>query len=314
MNIRKATEKDIPEIVGVLKASLGEKDLALSEEIWRYKHVLNPFGRSIVLIAEEDKKIVGVRAFMRWQWYNGDKMFSCFRAVDTATHPDYQGKGIFKKLTLKALELAKEERAAFIFNTPNEKSRPGYLKMGWKIAGKIQVGISPAFNSFWKLKKNIPDYDINYQTSNVEIEKLCKEWNMELIGKKIFTKKSVNYLKWRYENNPLKKYEVFAASSFYMAGYIKYHKGIKELRIVECIYTGDVANKEIHKNIRRWSSKFGAQVISYSPKIVKLKAPAIKGNFGPISTVREITLSPDEKDICFLTENWCYSLGDLELF
>src|SRR5680860_587937 len=131
MIIREAKEVDIPEIVKVLRASLGEQDLPLSEGIWNYKHVKNPFGRSLVLVAEENGVIAGVRAFMCWEWQCLNKSYATYRAVDTATHPNYQGQGIFKKLTLKAIELAKEQGVQFIFNTPNEQSRPGYLKMGW---------------------------------------------------------------------------------------------------------------------------------------------------------------------------------------
>ncbi|MDT0645901.1 GNAT family N-acetyltransferase [Zunongwangia sp. F260] len=314
MNIREATEKDIPEIVTVLKASLGEQELALSEEIWRYKHINNPFGKSLILVAEEEDIIVGVRAFMRWRWHNGHKEFYCFRAVDTATHPKHQGKGIFKKLTLKAIEIGKEEGADFVFNTPNEKSRPGYLKMGWELAGNIKVSIKPAFNSFWKIKKTIPDYEVQYRTSVSKIENLCSEWNSKFIGEVLYTPKSVEYLKWRYENNPLRQYEVLAASNYYIAGYIKHHKRIKELRIVECLYLNAFPNKEINKSIRDWSLKFGAQFISFSPELLKLKAPAVKGKFGPILTVRDLNLSPHEKEICSSIENWNYSLGDLELF
>jgi len=130
MEIREAKETDISEIVKVLKASLGEDQLELSEKVWHYKHIDNPFGKSIVLIAVENEKIIGVRAFMRWEWKYASNKYSALRAVDTATHPQHQGKGIFKKLTLKAVELAKSNNDNFIFNTPNEQSRPGYLKMG----------------------------------------------------------------------------------------------------------------------------------------------------------------------------------------
>ena len=99
MQIKKASKEDLPEIIKVLKASLGENDLPLSEEIWNYKHRDNPFGKSIMLVAEKDNKIAGVRALMRWEWKVGERNYSAFRAVDTATHPDFQGKGIFKKLT-----------------------------------------------------------------------------------------------------------------------------------------------------------------------------------------------------------------------
>lgn len=314
MNIKEAEPSDVPAIVEVLKASLGETDLPLSEKIWNFKHVENPFGKSIVLIALESQRIIGVRAFMRWEWHKGDNKFSCFRAVDTATHPDHQGKGVFKKLTLEAVRLAKEEGAAFIFNTPNEKSRPGYLKMGWEISGKLQVGLSPAFYSFWKINKSILSYEVNYRTSTKNIEDLCNLWNSGLDSGKLYTKKSLEYLKWRYEKNPLQKYEVLATSDLYLAGYVKKRKNFSELRIVECISQNNLTKKEINFYIRKWSLKFGAQVISYSPLFDTINLPSIKGKFGPISTVRNLNLNEFEKETCFKIDNWSYSLGDLELF
>ena len=94
MKIREATHKDIPQILKVLKASLGETSSKKTEEVWRYKHIDNPFGESLVLVAEESSEMVGVRAFMRWQWQQGEQVYFAFRAVDTATHPAHQGKGI----------------------------------------------------------------------------------------------------------------------------------------------------------------------------------------------------------------------------
>jgi N-acetylglutamate synthase-like GNAT family acetyltransferase len=314
MNIREARNEDIPEIVIVLKASLGEKELPLSEEIWKFKHVDNPFGKSLVLVAEEDEHIVGVRALMRWQWSNGNRDFSCLRAVDTATHPDHQGKGIFKKLTLRALEIAKEQGVDFVFNTPNEKSRPGYLKMGWQIVGNVHVGVKPAFKSFWKFKRRHLDYMINHQVSNEILENICNEFNKALVGNNLFTPKSVDYLKWRYENNPLRGYEVVVSPNYYLAGYVQVHKGLKELRVVECIYSGTAAKKDIKKAINHWCSKFGVQVITYSSQLLDLGPATVKGKFGPILTVRDLTIAKEEKDSIFSINNWMYSLGDLELF
>ena len=126
MRIREAEERDIPEILRVLKASLGETSSKKTEEIWRYKHLDNPFGKSLVLLAEEDSVIIGVRAFMRWQWKKNDKTYSCFRVVDTATHPEHQGKGIFKKLTLEAIKTSRNLKTGYKFNT---YSRTNYMTL-----------------------------------------------------------------------------------------------------------------------------------------------------------------------------------------
>ena len=316
MIIREATEKDIPEIVEVLKASLGETDLPLSEEIWRYKHIDNPFGKSIVLVAEEDQNIIGVRAFMRWKWQSQEKVYSALRAVDTATHPQHQGKGIFKKLTLKAVEVAKDGGEAFIFNTPNEKSRSGYLKMGWKSVGKIKVGLRPAFHGVWRFK-NKNNYSIRKGSSGKELDDLCQCWNSKLEAEDtLYTPKSSDFLSWRYEANPLQKYEVVSSGKFYLAGYVKKRKGLKELRIAESIYDKAEAGvqEEVIRMVKQLEKKFGAQFLSFSPDLFEPHFPKFCGKYGPILTLRNLNLLEEKESAALEIESWNNSLGDLELF
>lgn len=316
MDIREATAQDLPEIIRVLKLSLGEADLPLSEAIWKYKHIDNPFGRSLVLIAVDHGKIVGVRAFMKWKWRKGNSNFLAFRAVDTATHPDFQGKGIFKKLTLEAVKTGKELSYNFVFNTPNVQSRPGYLKMGWKQVGKIRVALQPSYNSFWKLKEKQLDYQITNKATPIETSSLCNSWNAKLkLKEKLFTPKSAEFLSWRYEDNPLQQYEVLSTPDLYLAAYIKKRKNIKELRISECIFKNDSNSiKEVRQIINEWSSKFGAQLVTWSPKVLKLNSLSYQGAVGPILTVRGLDLNERELDVLLVDDSWNYSIGDLELF
>jgi GNAT superfamily N-acetyltransferase len=143
--IRVATQEDVPEMLDVMRLSLGETPLLRrTPELFAWKHFENPFGESLILAAEEGGRMVGLRAFMRWELETprGEKV-RCVRAVDTATHPDFQGRGIFRELTLTAVEAARAEGIDLIFNTPNEKSAPGYLKMGWREVGWIGPLVRP---------------------------------------------------------------------------------------------------------------------------------------------------------------------------
>jgi GNAT superfamily N-acetyltransferase len=99
MLIRKSTETDIPAIVVLLKKSLGETSSPKTVDYWFWKHIHNPFGESMVLLALKNGQLIGVRAMMRWNWQRGTDTFNTLRAVDTVTHPDHQGKGIFSFLT-----------------------------------------------------------------------------------------------------------------------------------------------------------------------------------------------------------------------
>ena len=64
------------------------------------------------------------------------------RAVDTATHPSHHRRGIFRSLTMLAVDELTAEGIDFVFNTPNDTSQPGYLTMGWTSAGKLPARLS----------------------------------------------------------------------------------------------------------------------------------------------------------------------------
>lgn len=313
MEIREGTEQDIPEILEVLRASLGETSSQKTEKVWRYKHEDNPFGKSLVLLAVEDGMVIGVRAFMRWKWQRKNEIYSAFRAVDTATHPDHQGKGVFKKLTLGALKLGKERGDNFVFNTPNSQSKPGYLKMGWKEVDKLRTSIRPVNPLFWKSSDEIITYPKTWNDSN-GFEFLEFHHEKFVHKEDFFTPKDAVYLKWRYLENPLQDYHVLATSNLFLAGYVKNQGKLKELRISEVIKSSKISNSVLKKEIKSWARKYGVHFISFSPNADVKFLTAISGKFGPVLTFRKITVSEKEEREFLKLNSWAYSLGDLELF
>ena len=313
MIITKATSDDIPAIVKLLQLSLGEGLIKKTSEIWNFKHVINPFGISYVLLGFEDDILVGVRAFMRWQWQLGTQSYTAYRAVDTATHPDFQGKGIFKKLTLQALDDVKKiDSDSFVFNTPNQFSRPGYLKMGWQIVDAIELAVVPAILYvipcfFYKIESE-------NRISTEQLDLLCSNYNGELSKTNLlFTPKSASYLRWRYEENPLQDYVVFSSDDWYIALYVKKHRFFNELRVVETV----CSNHKEHKNqMQKVISKFAFQkkcwLLTTSNK--DLFRCKIYGKFGPKLTIRTLTENTFFSNSAYTIKKWCYSLGDLELF
>ncbi|MGW1455566.1 GNAT family N-acetyltransferase [Salegentibacter agarivorans] len=312
MEIREASEKEIPEILDVLRASLGEVSSHKTESVWRFKHIDNPFGKSLVLLAISEDRIIGVRAFMRWKWQIGNNVYSAFRAVDTATHPDFQGKGIFKKLTLKALDIAEKNGDHFVFNTPNSFSKPGYLKMGWKEISKLKIYIKPVNPIHWKFSENIQS-STEVKFKDVDSQ-LIEDYNTTLVNRnELFTPKSLGYLKWRYHNNPLQSYKILSKEGFFMAGYVKKHKNLREFRVSELIFSANFDLKNIKKELNYIAQLYGVQFISYkTPE--KFSGIGISGNFGPILTFKKINLDKNDEDKFTELKNWQYSLGDMELF
>ena len=125
------------------RLSLGWTDEPRYRELFAWKHERNPFGPSLAWVVERGGRVVAVRLFMRWEFRRGGTTLRTVRAVDTATHPEHQGRGLFTALTRHALEACRAEGVAFVFNTPNEQSRPGYLTLGWREVGRLRTVVRP---------------------------------------------------------------------------------------------------------------------------------------------------------------------------
>jgi GNAT superfamily N-acetyltransferase len=144
---RRYTDRDEPAVLDLLQTSLGWLADEHHTAFFRWKHRDNPFGPSPAWVALDGERTVGLRVLLRWEFDRDDGPENgpalAVRAVDTATDPAYQGRGIFSGLTLHAIDELTGEGLHFIFNTPNDQSLPGYLKMGWQVVGKLPVSVRP---------------------------------------------------------------------------------------------------------------------------------------------------------------------------
>jgi GNAT superfamily N-acetyltransferase len=332
MKLRAALPDDKSAIIDLLRKSLGESTIPKSEILWNWKHEQNPFGPSYLLLAEEDDKLVGIRAFMRWEWRWRGQIYQAIRAVDTATDPAYQGRGIFKKLTLEQVAICKNEGISFVFNTPNNQSKPGYLKMGWVEQGKLPLKfkvlrpLSMAYLRIFKENKSVeivdhlsplPDWD-------VDIPKLVEK--AVINNDHLSTHQSAEYISWRYDKNPLFRYHYFTDhTSFLIISRLKKHSFGCELRLVEFFLLDP---KSDHRSLNKEAKR---QVMEYC-KIHKIDFVSVSGlqcslykdcfswmgfipvrAMGPSITLRDLNMNGKFPDLLEM-KNWAYSLGDLELF
>ena len=325
MEILEATETDIPKIVALLKVSLGESLMPKSERYWQWKHMENPFGPSPVLLCLEKSELIGVRAFMRWQWKGQTQIFSAVRAVDTATHPDHQGKGIFKKLTLSLVDYCKQRGDHFVFNTPNEQSKPGYLKMGWEVAGKLPIRLtlqrpfSIARNFITKSHSVIDgeNTDLKYYLHHPYLDSLIGQ-NRQQAGS-MLTNTSVEYLKWRYLDVPVARYVAIGEESGQkltglIIGRIKESRLGRELRITDIFLShhddGNGLIKKLKEVKKEWKIDYTTST-GTAPSLRKTGLN-LKAAIGPVVTIR--TLSMEDLAMLRNFNQWSPSLGDLELF
>ena len=216
LRLRRATADDRPAIIELCRRSLGWKAGDPNEAFFEWKHDENPFGPSPTWAAEDEGgALVGLRTFLRWRFRRPDgTTINAVRAVDTATHPDWQGRGIFSRLTLGALDDLRDDGVDCVFNTPNDKSRPGYLKMGWHEVGKVPVSVRlTGLRSITKLagartaaEMWSDESSVGLPASEVLADRDGVEALFERIGNGlcITTDRNPEFLHWRYRFAPLR--------------------------------------------------------------------------------------------------------------
>jgi GNAT superfamily N-acetyltransferase len=216
--VRPYEEQDEPGVLDLLTASLGEGPAGgRAPEFFRWKHEDSPFGRSLMFVAEADGRIVGLRAFMRWEFRSGESTLHAVRAVDTATHPDYQRLGIFSALTREALNSL--DGVDFVFNTPNEKSLPGYLKLGWSVVEEIPISLRVRrplrFIGRLRGSRGSADQALDRPSVQAEVgEAVLQDELSALLDEaaapdlRLSTDRHLAYLRWRYSSAPFLDYRV----------------------------------------------------------------------------------------------------------
>jgi GNAT superfamily N-acetyltransferase len=308
MDYRWAEHTDIPNIVATLRSSLGESLLPKSVDLWHWKHVANPFGKSPVLLACDKQAIVGVRALMPWHWEHEGNTLRSLRAVDTAVIPDYQGKGIFSTLTRQLLQELDSSSYNFVFNTPNKHSLPGYLKLGWQKVGKIPVLALPV----WSLGK----YSGIVSSQWPEFEQVSLQATSP--SDKLYTDVNMSYLSWRYRQCPIATYHPLTDGQNFWCIYRIKKRGIfKEFRIVEFgQLSPKVSSKSIILLLKQAIRQAGVQIVTASLSHGSLLQAYGLGKFyqveGPLLTIRELS-SPLAAPV-LQQSAWTESLGPLEVF
>jgi L-malate glycosyltransferase len=312
LDIRPAVDADLPAVLDLLQRALAASDPRYAD-LFTWKHRSNPFGPSPMWVATDDGRVVAFRTFMRWEFVRGGSVLRAVRAVDTATDPEYRGRGLFRALTLHGLERLRDEGVCFVFNTPNDQSRPGYLTMGWREVGRLAVSArfaalaslpviaratAPADRwslplevgepaGGWFARRAIPEDD----TGTADVRRLR-------------THQTEAFLAWRY-GTPLLGYRVVAGPDAAVVVRLRRRGAARELAVVARMGHQREADRLAGQALRASGADYALRLGSASPAAGFVRVPRA----GPRLTWRGLA-DPGMPPL----PQWQLSLGDIELF
>jgi GNAT superfamily N-acetyltransferase len=213
IEVRSAEPSDRRTVLELLGATLGWSSNDLFESFYSWKHEENPFGPSPSWVAVDHDDVVAFRIFLRWEHVApGGELYKTVRAVDTATRPSHQGRGIFRRLTLHAVDDLAAQGVDFVFNTPNDNSRPGYLKMGWTQVGRqgatVRVASPSSLVRLARARVPAQLWSVHTSAGRPAAEVLAGPGLADLLDSLgppsgLTTHRTAAYLQWRYGFAPL---------------------------------------------------------------------------------------------------------------
>lgn len=337
VSIRCLRQEDLEEVLALMRLGLGEGSLERSLGAWNWKHRANPFGPSPACVAWAQGRIVGLRVFQAWSWRRGQEHYPARRAVDTVTHPRWQGRGIFRDLTRHLLRQMDEEEVAFVYNTPNRKSRRGYLAMGWQDVGRAEIWLRPLPGSGLRLvaegpgdaRAETPDPLAEVSTPVQDVLKdpflipfLERVWDGE---RRLHTARNREYLAWRYAGAPGLEYRALRRfeppSGALLIVRHRWRKRWRECLLSEVMVTPDeggitLAKALVRELVRRARAHVLAATVARGTaehRVVRQTGFLPLPWLGPRFTVRPLHSCPLAQDLSQWS-SWRLSLGDLEIF
>lgn len=325
---------DEDDILELVRIGLGDGSAPRSRELWGWKHREGPFGPSPGLAAVVGNQVVALRVFSRWRFRGAGGEHSAVRAVDTATHPDWRRRGLFRRLTTELVEAVAAEGTPFVFNTPNRVSFEGYRALGWRSAGRVPLAVRPIGGRVLLPRK--PSAAAPAMTDPWRpVEELLTEphlaaflthlWHDE---PRLRTPRDATYLEWRYAKVPGIDYratwDLEPGAGAALIARPRLRAGRPEVALAEVlIRPGRESTRKAVSLLRRTiatAAADGAQYLVATPSRQTMERTVLRRagflvvpGAGPRLAVRCLAPGSDLPQR-LTSHSWRWSLGDLELF
>jgi GNAT superfamily N-acetyltransferase len=256
--VRDGYEKDVDGILSLRDVVFGtEEQDKLDFRFWRWEFMEGPDGKALIYIVEDGKRMIGHFADIPRRFSLHGKVVCGTLSVDLMVHPDYRRKGIFQAMGKYAIQRVKNEKGLFMISCPiRRETIQGFKKIGWEEVERLPVLAYPIrFSGIANRYLRFPPISLfvggvvrffylllcglkkKKEIEGMEIEKVSmldelfdSFWQKALSLHPILGVRNRNYLTWRYQEHPTRKYTIYRAKrGGEMKGYIVLRK-VKLLR------------------------------------------------------------------------------------
>ena len=221
LEIREAGEGDL-ELIRDLHVAVGLDERSLSYDRWRF--FSGPYGISPSVLAMDGGRAAGFYTVWPVKVRLGNETVMAAQSMDTMTHPDYRGRGVFVQLAQACYDLAASRGFEVLYGFPNQNSYPGFIRrLNWDHTGDIPHWVRPLRPSGLKAvhraiapfadaiaallpRGSVGDAEISFaKPEDTALQELLDGWCNEKDVCRI--DRAPAWLDWRYAQEAEKDYE-----------------------------------------------------------------------------------------------------------
>jgi hypothetical protein len=159
----KTDEQSLKNYTNLLNLVFGKDSFNLDYLRWLYKE--NPYGEAFGFDAYYEEKLIAHYVTIPVIYELGKIKYKGLLSLNTATHPDFQGMGLFTQLATKTYNLAQNLNFDFVIGVANKNSTHGFInKLGFKLIASLDVYLSMEIKRKYESldSKFLSSFDLNY--------------------------------------------------------------------------------------------------------------------------------------------------------
>ncbi len=302
--------KYLPEMQELFKICFG-RDIDETYFLWRY--IKNTSEDLLIYVALENGKIIANYSVFPCNLCIGEDVIKAGLSMTTMTHPDFNGRGIFVTLAEKLYDEMTSMGYDLVFGFPNNNSHRAFRNI-----------------LKWNDIYEIPTMNLLVENMKLEIMdseyKIAKDNEFKLDYTKLFlkkeciqVKKSNEFLRWRFSENPINNYEnyVLINDKEVLAYCVLKFYNKNEIDIVEVNSIDSMSLKVLINNILAMNKDIIEKVNTWMS--IESDNHSMYEKLGfvnkmPITYFGARILNNCKQDILYNFKNWYIQMGDSDVY
>lgn len=278
---------------------------------WRYLD--NPNKDILSCIALDKGKLVANYSTSPIRLVKNGEIIKAALSLNTMTHPDYMGQGLFVKLASMVYSNMQRDNYKLVMGFPNNISHRTFItKLNWKdisIVPTLELAVNKAKMKSLQIQCQI----VSDQMYSLDYSKCMHNDHC------IYVHKDNEYLKWRYRDNPAMQYYNYAIIDKNNPAYASSRVILKEyknrLNIVDSFFSSEEEEKALLNHTIKLAKTMGKELITCWFKL-DTQEHLVLESYGfclasPIAYFGTNILNQGHGDNEYLNEyNWYLNLSD----